>query len=87
MELTVSSEGKSSIVSELPLILLFLYHSMNGSSITCVSGEFQGNVMEFVSGPGVVFIDNTMIAPNGVEFTFRDDPIFTAVIPRNVIPA
>ena len=60
---------------------------MNDSSITCVSGEFQGNVMELASGPVVVFIDNTMITPNGVEFTFRDDPIFTAVTPHNVIPA
>ena len=39
--------------------------------------------------PGAVevFIDDGVIRENGVEFEFRDDPVFESVTPQNVIPA
>ena len=38
-------------------------------------------------GEVVIFIDNAVIIESGVEFQFRDDPVFSAVSPNTVIPA
>ena len=49
------------------------------SSIVCKSEGLAG------TGPVVVAIDND--EASGVNFTFRNDPVFTSVSPRIVIPA
>ena len=38
------------------------------------------------TGPVEVLIDNAVVS-NGMEFEFRDDPVYTAVSPQRVIPA
>ena len=38
-------------------------------------------------GPVEVFIDNAVLSRSGVEFEFRDDPVYTAVSRQSVIPA
>ena len=60
---------------------------MNDSSITCIPGEFEGDVSEAMSARVVVFIDNAMITQNGVLFSYREDPVYISVSPQKVIPA
>ena len=45
--------------------------------------------MEAPAEPGavVVFIDNAVVSNRSVQFQFRDDPVFSSVIPNTVIPA
>ena len=52
------------------------------SSIVCKS---EGLADVNRTGPVVVAIDND--EARGVDFTFRNDPVFTSVSPRIVIPA
>ena len=37
-------------------------------------------------GSVLVFIDNANARLSGMEFEFRDDPIYTHVHPRTIIP-
>ena len=60
---------------------------MNDLSITCTSGEFEGDISEAMSAPVVVYIDNAMITQNGVLFSYREDPVYISVSPQKVIPA
>ena len=50
---------------------------------------FDGNITtnSTAVGPVNVFIDNATLSMNGVEFEFRNDPVYIKVTPRNVIPA
>ena len=60
---------------------------MNDLSITCISGAFEGNVSEAMSAAAVVvFIDNATITKNGVDFSYREDPVYISVSPQKVIP-
>ena len=68
-------------------ILVFVLCSrIAGSLIRCVSGGF-GSSNATAMGPVEVFIDNAVLNTSGVEFEFRDDPVYTAVSPQSVIPA
>ena len=60
---------------------------MNDSSITCISGEFEGDFSEAMSAGVVVYIGNAMITQNGVVFSYREDPVYISVSPQKVIPA
>ena len=60
---------------------------MNDSRIICMSGEFQGNISEAVAAPVMVFIDNATVNNSRVNFSYREDPVFTSVSPQRVIPA
>ena len=60
---------------------------MNDLSITCISGAFEGNVSEAMSAGVVVYIDDAMITENGVDFSYREDPVYISVSPQKVIPA
>ena len=57
-----------------------------GSLIRCMSGGF-GSSNATAMGPVEVFIDNAVLNGSGVEFEFRDDPVYTAVSRQSVIPA
>ena len=57
-----------------------------GSLIRCMSGGF-GGPNAIAVGPVEVFIDNAVLSRSGMEFEFRDDPVYTAVSPQSVIPA
>ena len=45
----------------------------------------MGDVNASRAGLVEVMIDNEVVS-NGMEFEFRDDPAYTAVSPRKVIP-
>ena len=64
-------------------------NSVNASYIVCVVDGFDGNITtnSTAVGPMDVFIDNAILSMNGVEFEFRNDPVYIEVTPRNVIPA
>ena len=64
-------------------------HRVNASYITCVADGFDGSITtnSTAVGPVNVFIDNAISSMNGVEFEFRNDPVYTEVTPLNVIPA
>ena len=38
-------------------------------------------------GPVVVFIDNAIVNMSGVEFEYRDDPVYSSASPQMIIPA
>ena len=61
----------------------FLKFSFAESSISCISREF---VLADEPAAVVVRIDKAVINQTGVEFEYRDDPDFTAVTPKTVIP-
>ena len=58
-------------------------HSILDSHISCVFGEFQGSTSVAV----VAFIDNANVSEDGVEFAYREDPVYFSVSPQRVIPA
>ena len=73
-------------------LCIFFPCSANGSSLSCVTDAFDGNVTsgnasDNAGGPVVVFVDNAVIDMTGVEFEFRGDQVYTRVNPRRVIPA
>ena len=61
------------------------------TEISCTSAAFDDSESSFVNasrvGSVLVFIDNANARLSGMEFEFRDDPIYTHVHPRTVIPA
>ena len=63
--------------------------SVNNSSIRCVSGSLQDSSNSNTTRKGlvVVFIDNAVVNMSGVEFEYRDDPVYTTCSPQKVIPA
>ena len=61
----------------------FLLFSFANSSISCLSREFEGDIL---ADAVVVRIDKAVINQTGVEFEYREDPDFTAVTPKTVIP-
>ena len=61
----------------------FLKFSFANSSISCLSREFEGDIL---ADAVVVRIDKTVINQTGVKFEYREDPEFTAVTPKTVIP-
>ena len=87
----MTSEG------ECVQITLFLWHvytimcdrffkflfSFAESSISCISREF---VLADEPAAVVVRIEKAVINQTGVEFEYRDDPEFTTVTPKTVIP-
>ena len=38
-------------------------------------------------GPVVVFIDQAIVNMSGVEFEYRDDPVYSSASPQMIIPA
>ena len=64
-------------------------HRFNSSYIICVADGFDGNITanSTAVGPVNVFIDDAISSMNGVQFEFRNDPVYTDVTPHNVIPA
>ena len=54
-----------------------------------MADNFDGNITaNFTAvGPVNVFIDNAILSMNGVEFEFRNDPVYIEVTLHNVIPA
>ena len=71
---------KAFTVCTQSFLLLF---SFADSSISCLSREFEGDIL---ADAVVVRIDKAVINQTGVEFKYRDDPDFTAVTPKTVIP-
>ena len=69
--------------------LLCYFHRVNASYIVCVADNLDGNITANSTAVGLVnvFIDNAILSMNGVEFEFRNDPVYIEVTPRNVIPA
>ena len=69
-------------------IIIYILCSIDGSQIRCISASFDdmgdGNTNKI--GPVEVVIDNVLVS-NGIEFEFRDNPVYTAVSPQRVIPA
>ena len=61
-------------------------HSKLDTHISCVSGEFQGSILG-VSVAVVAFIDNANVSEDGVEFAYREDPVYLSVSPQRVIPS
>ena len=61
----------------------FLKFSFADSSISCLSREFEGDIL---ADAVVVRIDKAVINQTGVEFEYKEDPDFTAVTPKTVIP-
>ena len=57
--------------------------SFADSSISCLSREFEGDIL---ADAIVVRIDKAVINQTGVEFDYREDPDFTTVTPKTVIP-
>ena len=71
----------------VPHLLLHVFCFRNsGSQISCLSAD-SGSPNTSAVGPVQVFIDNAMVDMSGVQFEFRDDPVYTSVSPQNVIPA
>ena len=62
---------------------VFLKFSFAELSISCISREF---VLADEPASVVVRIDKAVINQTGVEFKYRDDPEFTNVTPKTVIP-
>ena len=54
-------------------------------SICCVAG-LPVDLNTTRKGPVVVFIDNAIVSTNGVEFEYRDDPVYSSASPRVIIP-
>ena len=54
--------------------------------IRCVSGAFANSNTTRI-GPVVVFIDNAIVSTIGVEFEYRDDPVYSSASPQMIIPA
>ncbi|CAI8056125.1 Plexin-A4 [Geodia barretti] len=52
------------------------------SHISCVSGEFQGSTSVAV----VAFIDNANVSEDGVDFAYREDPVYFSVSPKESFP-
>ena len=74
----------------VPHLLLHVFCFRNsGSQISCLSAGFDasGSPNTSAVGPVQVFIDNAVVDMSGVQFEFRDDPVYTSVSPQNVIPA
>ena len=67
-------------VHKCAIVLLF---SFANSSISCLSREFEGDIL---ADAVVVRIDKAVINQTGVGFDYREDPDFTAVTPKTVIP-
>ena len=61
----------------------FYLFSFSNSSISCLSREFEGDIL---ADAVVVRIDKAVINQTGVEFDYKEDPDFTAVTPKTVIP-
>ena len=57
--------------------------------IRCVSGAFANSSDPNTTrmGPVVVFIDNAIANTSGVEFEYRDDPVYSSASPQMIIPA
>ena len=79
-----------SLLHACPTIITYHYtfYRTDGSQIQCISGSFDdiGDANANRTGPVEVVIDNAVVS-NGMEFEFRDDPVYTAVSPQRVIPA
>ena len=60
-----------------------------GDYICCFSGAFNnsGNPSISRKGPVVVFIDNAIVSTSGMEFEYRDDPVYSSASPQMIIPA
>ena len=59
---------------------------MSSAEIRCISGaldDFSSTSM----GPVVVFIDNAIVNTSGVEFEYRDNPVYSSASPQMIIPA
>ena len=54
--------------------------------IRCISGPFD-NLNTTRKGPVVVFIDNAIVNMSGVEFEYKDDPVYPSASPQMIIPA
>ena len=62
--------------------------------IRCVSGALANSSYPNSSdasstsmGTVVVFIDNAIVNMRGVEFEYRDDPVYSSASPQMIIPA
>ena len=67
--------------------------------IRCVSGALANSSYPNSSDPNssdasstsmgtvVVFIDNAIVNMRGVEFEYRDDPVYSSASPQMIIPA
>ena len=68
--------------------LLFPNRIMS-DNIHCVSSALANSSDPNTTrvGPVVVFIDNAIVNPSGVEFEYRDDPVYSSASPQMIIPA
>ena len=62
--------------------------------IHCVSGALanssdpnSSDASSTSMGTVVVFIDNAIVNMRGVEFEYRDDPVYSSASPQMIIPA
>ena len=60
-----------------------------GDYIRCTSSSFATSSDPNTTrmGPVVVFIDNAIVNMSGVEFEYRDDPVYFSASPQMIIPA
>ena len=57
--------------------------------VRCISGALANSSDPNTTsmGPVVVFIDNAIVNTSGVEFEYRDDPVYSSASPQMIIPA
>ena len=56
------------------------------TDIRCISGALDDSSSTGM-GPVVVFIDQAIVNMSGVEFEYRDDPVYSSASPQMIIPA
>ena len=68
------------------LILLCSYRVSN-EELVCTSSALIGSIAGPQSGLVQVFIDDATINGTGMNFEYRDDPVYVMLTPQYTIPA